>query len=109
MALEAADDAGIGCERKALRSDRRASHMAAQRLEPLELVGGHEHLGMQGEAVAVGAQRSGQRWRAALAQVREDLANACIELGTPLADTRFTSDLRAATRSALLHWRRQDD
>jgi hypothetical protein len=35
--------------------------------------------------------------------VREDLANACIELGTPLADTRLASDLRAATRSALLH------
>jgi hypothetical protein len=77
--------------------------MAAKMLEPLGLVGGHEHLGMQGEAVAVGAQRSGQRRRAALAQVREDLANACIELGTPLADTRLTSDLRAATRSALLH------
>ncbi len=39
------DDAAIGCERKALRSDQRASHIAAQMLESLELAGGHEHLG----------------------------------------------------------------
>jgi hypothetical protein len=31
----------------ALRSDRRASHKAAQMLEPLEIAGGHEHLGVQ--------------------------------------------------------------
>jgi hypothetical protein len=43
-------------------------------LEPLELADGHEHLGLQREAVVIGAQRSGQRRRArraALAQTRE--------------------------------------
>ena len=42
--------------------------------ESLELAGGHEHLGVQGEAAAVGAQRTGQRRRArqaALAQTRD--------------------------------------
>ena len=46
-AFEAVDDAAVGCEREALRSDRRASHIATQMLEPLELAGGHEHLGVQ--------------------------------------------------------------
>jgi hypothetical protein len=48
-------------------------------LEPLELAGGHEHLGVQREAVVVGAQRSRQRRRArraALAQMEASLAKA---------------------------------
>ncbi len=74
MSFEAVDDSTVGCEREALGRDRRTGDVAAEMLEPLELAGGHEHLGVQGEAVVVGAQRSGQRWRArraALAQTRE--------------------------------------
>ncbi len=64
VALESADDAAIGCEGEALRRDRRTGNVAAEMLETLELAGGHEHLGVQGEAVVVGAQRSRQRRRA---------------------------------------------
>jgi hypothetical protein len=74
MSLEAVDDAAVRCEGEALCRDRRAGDVAAEMLEPLELAGGHEHLGVQGEAVEVGAQRSGQRRRArraALAQARD--------------------------------------
>lgn len=72
--LEAVDDSAVGCEREALGRDGRTGDVAAKVLEPLELAGGHEHLGVQREAVVVGAQRSRQRRRArraALAQMRD--------------------------------------
>jgi hypothetical protein len=56
-------------------------------LEPLELAGGHEHLGVQREAVVVGAQRSRQRRRARRAA---------------LGKARLTVTLPAETRQAIL-------
>jgi hypothetical protein len=47
VAFEAVADSAVGCERETLRLDGRPSHIAAQMLEPFELAGGHEHLGVQ--------------------------------------------------------------
>ena len=72
VAFEAVDDSAVG--RETLRRDGWAGDVATEMFESLELAGGHEHLGVQGEAVAVGAQGSGQRWRArraALAEARD--------------------------------------
>jgi len=61
VALQAIDVAAVRCEREAPRGDRRPSHIATETLEPLELAGGHEHVGVQREAVDVCAQRTGRR------------------------------------------------
>ena len=65
MPFEPVDDAAVGGEGEALGRDGWAGDVAAEVLEPLEIAGEHEHLGVQGEVVVVGAQRSGQRRRTA--------------------------------------------
>ena len=56
---QSVDHATIGSEREALAGDGGASHIPAQVLEALALVGVDQDLGVQREAVEVAAQLAG--------------------------------------------------